>query len=171
MWQFKKWHTPAWIQFPMYYNKYISKRGGKYHRRRKSSTRGQPAFFYKKRGILSPLRLFSGTLQAILVGAVLYHMIHYNPLLSKRGAIVVSKKLKYSFSVNGALTWFNNQFTPYTFNPLLLYLVSSFCGMSLTTGTKYAPSSAPYAFLTSFIFLFDALIFSLSKFKLHLLSR
>ena len=62
----------------MYYNKYISKRGGRYHRKRKRSTLPLPSFFYKKSKkikVQSPSRLFSEGLQAILVGVVWYHMI------------------------------------------------------------------------------------------------
>ena len=62
----------------MYYNKYISKRGGMYHRKRKRSTLPLPSFFFKKSKkikVQSPSRLFSEGLQAILVGAVWYHMI------------------------------------------------------------------------------------------------
>ena len=51
-----------------------------YHRKRKSSTRGEPSFFLKKAkklGVLSPLKFITGTLQAILVGVVWYHMIPF----------------------------------------------------------------------------------------------
>ena len=78
MWQFKKWHTVGWFHVCMYYNKYISKRGGRYHWKRKRSTLPLPSFFYKKSKkikVQSPSRLFSKGLEAILVGVVWYHMI------------------------------------------------------------------------------------------------
>ena len=48
MCQFKKWHTACCFRVYMDYNKYISKRGGMYHRKRKRSTLPLPSFFYKK---------------------------------------------------------------------------------------------------------------------------
>ena len=49
MCQFIKWHTACCFRVPMHYNKYISKRGGMYHRKRKSSTLGELYFFYKNK--------------------------------------------------------------------------------------------------------------------------
>ena len=102
----------------MHYNNYISKRGGKYHQRRKSSTRGEPAFFYKKWGILSPLRLFSKGLQAILVGVVLYHMIQSrhitgNPLNFFPLCLIHSSACDSSHAVTYmGLTGFNATYSP-----------------------------------------------------------
>ena len=49
MCQFIKWHTACCFRVPMHYNKYISKRGGMYHRKRKSSTLGELYFFFKNK--------------------------------------------------------------------------------------------------------------------------
>ena len=46
MCQFIKWHTACCFRVYMDYNKYISKRGGMYHRKRKRSTLPLPSFFF-----------------------------------------------------------------------------------------------------------------------------
>ena len=64
MWQFKKWHTVGWFHVCMYYNKYISKRGGMYHWKRKRSTLPLPSFFFiksiKNKGTITFKTFFKG---------------------------------------------------------------------------------------------------------------
>ena len=106
----------------MNYNKYISKRGGMYHRKRKRSTPPLPSsFFIKKRKkikVRSYQRLFSWGLEAILVGVVWYHMIQSrhitgNPLNFFPLCLIHSSACDSSHAVTYmGLTGFNATYCP-----------------------------------------------------------